>query len=275
MSDFEEKRQRRIDHFKEKAAQARAESDALAKQGHDMLHAIPFGQPIIGPSDRRYRERAGDKLERAVKADSKAAYYERKAEAAENNTAISSDDPDAIEKLTAVIENLQRQQTRMKQINAYYRKNGTCRGFHGLTDEEADKLDQRVATGYSWEKAPYPPYALSNNNQNIRRYQERLKQLTQARELGYVGWEFEGGKVVADSEANRLQVFFDEIPPESVRDELKSRGFKWARSVGAWQRQLTDNAIWSASRIEAIRPKDGSDPVMIQPKKKKKSGPTR
>lgn len=31
--------------------------------------------------------------------------------------------------------------------------------------------------------------------------------------------------------------------------ELKSYGFKWVRSVGAWQRQLTENAINAARRI--------------------------
>ena len=56
---------------------------------------------------------------------------------------------------------------------------------------------------------------------------------------------------------------------------MKSRGFHWARSEGAWQRQLTDNAIYSASRITAIQPKDGTDPLKIQPKRKPKTGPTR
>lgn len=69
--------------------------------------------------------------------------------------------------------------------------------------------------------------------------------------------------------------FFDEIPSEEVRTELKGWGFKWARSEGAWQRQLTDNAIYAASRIKAIQPTDGTDPVKIQPRRKKQSGPTR
>ena len=99
--------------------------------------------------------------------------------------------------------------------------------------------------------------------------------LTQAREVGYQGWEFEGGKVVANAENNRLQIFFDEIPSPELRQELKSRGFRWARSEGAWQRQLTDNAIYSASRIQAIQPSDGSDPLKLQPKHKPKTGPTR
>lgn len=280
MSDYEERKQARIDRYRERAEQARQESDELSRKSFSMLEHIPPGQPILvgHHSERGHRkllERSDRKMEQSIAASEKAAYYEHKAEAAERNTAIFSDDPEALTKLNKKLESLQVAQTRMKQINAYYRKHGTCQGFHGLSDEQAEKLDDRVRNGYSWEKAPYPAYALSNNNQEIRRLKERIKQLTQAREVGYQGWEFEGGKVVANAENNRLQIFFDEIPSPELRQELKSRGFRWARSEGAWQRQLTDNAIYSASRIQAIQPSDGSDPLKLQPKHKPKTGPTR
>ena len=280
MSDYEERKQARIDRYRERAEQARQESRELSQESISMLERIPPGQPILvgHHSERGHRkllERSDRKMEQSIAASEKAAYYEHKAEAAERNTAIFSDDPDALTKLNKKLESLQVAQTRMKQINAYYRKHGTCQGFHGLSDEQAEKLDDRVRNGYSWEKAPYPAYALSNNNQEIRRLKERIKQLTQAREVGYQGWEFEGGKVVANAENNRLQIFFDEIPSSELRQELKGRGFRWARSEGAWQRQLTDNAIYSASRIQALQPTDGSDPLKIQPKRKPKTGPTR
>ena len=190
------------------------------------------------------------------------------------NTAISSDDPEALAKLKEKLEDLQISQTRMKQINAYYKKNGTCRGFHGLSDELADKLVADIQY-HPWDKRPFAAYALANNNQNINTVKKRIEQLTVAKELGYQGWEFEGGRVVANADMNRLQIFFDAIPDEEVRKELKGRGFKWARSVGAWQRQLTDNAIYAASLVHAIRPSDGSDPIKIQPKRKPKTGPQR
>ena len=272
MNDYEERKQARIDRLHEKADRARAESQSLFKQSTDMASAIPFGQPIHGPADRRYREKIGKKMEQSFAASDKADYYERRAEAAENNTAISSDDPEALAKLKEKLEDLQISQTRMKQINAYYKKNGTCRGFHGLSDELADKLVEDMRH-HPWDKRPFAAYALANNNQNINTVKKRIAQLTEAKELGYQGWEFDGGKVVANADINRLQIFFDEIPDEEVRKELKGRGFKWARSVGAWQRQLTDNAIYAASRVKAIRPSDGSDPIKIQPKRPPKTGP--
>ena len=272
MNDYEQKKQDRIDRLHARADKARAQSDALSKQSWDMIHAIPMGQPIMGATDARYREKAGNKMRQSILASDKADYYERRAQAAENNTAISSDDPEALAKLKEKLESLQISQTRMKQINAYYKKNGTCRGFHGLSDELADKLVEDMRH-HPWDKRPFAAYALANNNQNINTVKKRIAQLTEAKELGYQGWEFDGGKVVANADMNRLQIFFDGIPDEEVRRELKGRGFKWARSVGAWQRQLTDNAIYAASRIKAIQPSDGSDPIKIQPKRPPKTGP--
>ena len=280
MSDYEDRKQARIDRYREKAEKARQESRQLSHESISMLEHIPPGQPILvgHHSERGHRkllERSDRKMEQSIAASGKADYYEHKAEAAESNTAISSDDPEALSKLTEKLERLQVAQTRMKQINAYYRKHGTCQGFHGLSSEQAEKLDDGVRNGYSWERVPYPPYALSLNNQEIRRLQGRIKQLTEARELGYQGWEFEGGRVEANGGKNRLQIFFDEIPGPELRQELKGRGFHWARSEGAWQRQLTNNAVYSASRIKAIQPRDGSNPIKIQPKRKARSGPQR
>lgn len=197
MSDYEERKQARIDRYRERAEKARQESQRFSHESISMLEHIPPGQPILvgHHSERGHRnllKQSDKKMEKAIAASEKADYYERKAEAAERNTAIFSDDPEALTKLTEKLEHLQVAQTRMKQINAFYRKHGTCQGFHGLSDDQAEKLDDRVRNGYSWEKSPYPPYALSNNNQEIRRLQGRIKQLTEARELGYQGWEFEG-----------------------------------------------------------------------------------
>ena len=272
MNDYEQRKQDRIDRYLEKAGKARAESSALSQQAHTMLSAIPPGQPMLPDhysykSDKQYRDRIDTKMRQSISADEKADYYEGKARAAANNRAISSDDPDAVQKLQEKLTALEKLQAKMKTTNAYYRKHQTCRGCEGITDEEAARLDQRVKDGYSWETAPYPAYALSNNNQEIHRIKKRLETLTQNREVGFQDWDFDGGKVVANDDKNRLQIFFDEIPPAEVREALKGHGFRWARSEGAWQRQLSSNAIYAARHIAAIRPIDGSDPIKIQPKR--------
>ena len=110
---------------------------------------------------------------------------------------------------------------------------------------------------------PYPSYLLTNNNANIRRTRQRIEDLKSQSE--YAGWAFPRGRAEINEGENRLQLFFEEKPSEEQRRELKSNGFKWAPSQGAWQRQLTKNAIYAAGRMEFLRPEDGQSPYQLQP----------
>ena len=165
-----------------------------------------------------------------------------------DNRVISSDDPNAIQKLQDKLEMCEKSQKYMKEVNAYYRKNGTCEGFPGMEAARAARLDESVRQAYSWDKQPFPSYALTNNSAEIRRLKQRIEKLTVNQEVGFVGWTFDGGEVVANSEENRLQILFDEKPDEQKRSALKGNGFKWLPSQGAWQRQLTPNAEQAARR---------------------------
>ena len=60
---------------------------------------------------------------------------------------------------------------------------------------------------------------------------------------------FEGGKLVWNNEADRLQILFDNIPDDDTRKNLKSNGFRWSPKHKAWQRQLTPNAVRAAKRV--------------------------
>ena len=66
--------------------------------------------------------------------------------------------------------------------------------------------------------------------------------------------KFDGGEIVRNLEADRLQILFDEKPDEETRAALKSNGFRWSPRYSAWQRQLTDNAMRAARRLKCIAP---------------------
>ena len=68
-----------------------------------------------------------------------------------------------------------------------------------------------------------------------------------------------------DREANRLQVFFDEKPDRDTCSAMRHGVFRWAPSVGAWQRQLTDNALYAAKHLDCIKPLIEEQPVQSQP----------
>ena len=177
---------------------------------------------------------------------------------------ISADDPQAVQKLEKKLESLEKSQETMKSVNAYYRKHKTLDGCPHLPPEELEKLKADMASSWHLEDKPFATWALSNNSAEIRRVKDRIKSLSQQKEIGFVGWEFDGGKVEANTEANRLQIFFEDKPDEATREALKSNGFRWSPKAGAWQRQLTSNAYYAADYVKAIAPLTGEKPTELQ-----------
>ena len=177
---------------------------------------------------------------------------------------IRQDDPQAIPKLEKKLAGLEKAQETMKAVNAYYRKHGTLDGCPHLSPENLEKLKAAMVSGWHYEKKPFQSWELSNNNAEIRRIRQRIDSLTRAKETVYVGWEFEGGHVEANREQSRLQVFFEDKPDAEARQQLKEHGFRWAPSVGAWQRLLNGNAYYAADRISSIQPLTGEKPTELQ-----------
>lgn len=163
---------------------------------------------------------------------------------------IKSDDERAIEKLEEKLEDMKKLHEDMKAANKALR----------LKDKEAGN-DQLREMGYSEEsieelrkpdylgKVGYPNFQLSNNNANIHRVEERLKRLKAVKERGSSEQEYKTFKVVENTEAMRYQIIFDGKPDAEIRTLLKSNGFKWAPSQGAWQRQITSNGKWALKKV--------------------------
>ena len=168
---------------------------------------------------------------------------------------ISSDAPQAVEKLEAKLAALEKHQELMKAANVAIRMKDPTEGDAklaelGYTPEDIAKLREPDFCG----RIGYPAYLLQNNNANIRRIRGRIEELKKRTENTPEGWEFDGGRVVVNTTENRLQIIFDGKPDADIRTELKGEGFRWAPSQGAWQRQLTDNAMRAARRLKCIAP---------------------
>ena len=153
--------------------------------------------------------------------------------------------------------------TVLRTCRNFWRKHKTLDGCPDLSFEAIGKLKASMSRDWRKDTVPYPSYHLSNNNANIRRIQQRIEDLKNKSE--YAGWTFEGGKAEINEAENRLQLFFDEKPSDEQRSKLKHNGFKWSPSQGAWQRQLTKNAIHSAGYIDFIKPLEGKTPYQLQP----------
>ena len=91
------------------------------------------------------------------------------------NKTIYSTDADALEKLEARLEEQEKKYAEMKKLNKYFRENCTVKGYPGIDDEKAAKIDERISNAYSWCKAPYPQYEMQSMSQKIRATKERIK----------------------------------------------------------------------------------------------------
>lgn len=60
---------------------------------------------------------------------------------------------------------------------------------------------------------------------------------------------FDGGKIVKNFQADRVQIIFDSRPNNEMTYKLKHAAFRWSPTNNAWQRQLTVNGIWAAKKV--------------------------
>lgn len=260
MNNYEEKKQARIDRYHERARNAERNSTALHDEAHKMASVIPFGQPILvghhsEKRDRNYRNRIHNKFGKAFEEGNKASHYAEKAAAAENNTAISSDDPTACDQLKAKIEKAEKDQELMKAANKIIKSKKRTK------EEKVSKL-QGIGFPLSNSLAlfevdfcgriGFPPYRITNNNANIRRMKERLEHLERQAGDETTETEINGVSICDNVEENRVQLFFNGKPSEEIRTFLKRAGFRWSRYNMAWQRHRSAVAMRYAKEAAAL-----------------------
>jgi hypothetical protein len=222
--DYEERRQDRIDRLNNAASKAAERSLQYSKHSNDLVKDIPFGQPnIIGrPALPHLREKSARAMDKSIEESKKSDYYADRATAAENNHAISSDDPEAVEKLKAKITVLEARREEYKAFNKKARKEGM---------------------------EPLPWYALPYLSKDIKRLKDRIARLEQIDNMSAETIKFDGGEIISDVETNRVKIVFDERQSDNVVEKLKHSGFHWSPTEKAWQRLRTVDAMYAAKRI--------------------------
>jgi len=253
MNNYEAKQEARRERYEARAAQARKESEETFDRAKSMADAIPFGQPILvghhsEKRDRNYRARITNTFEKSFALSDKAKHYEQKA-ASIGKGGISSDDPDAIEKLEEKLAKLEQKQAHMKAVNAAHKKYLKEPASLDKCDfsESTKQLIRDYIPQYSWEPHPFPPYALQNNNANIRRIKQRIEDLKKAQEIEPKEHKFDDFEVIEDD--NRIQFIFPGKPAVEVRAILKRHAFKWSPSRGAWVRFLNGSGRFAAQCV--------------------------
>jgi hypothetical protein len=259
MNRYEEKQEARRARLEARAARLRQAGNARVKRGDDALALIPFGQPILvghhsEGRDRNYRARARGNIEKGIGLLKAAGDAEARA-ASVGSAGVSSDDPEAVMKLREKLADLEAGQARMSAANKLIRKHkadpeagadAIASAGLGISRAAARELFKPDFAG----RIGFADFQLSNNGANIRRIKQRIAHLSKAAEREPSETVHASGvRIVENVEENRLQLFFPGKPEAATRAALKSAGFRWAPSEGAWQRQLGTNARWAAEHI--------------------------
>ena len=172
--------------------------------------------------------------------------------------AVDLADPHAREILTDQLNAYQKSLDDAKAANAYYRKHKTLDGCPGIGPKEREWLTRpgvfAKGDGSPLELygCPFPPYEIQSRRGYIKRVADRLAELDKRQaEQAYPteSTKFDGGEIVRNLEADRLQILFDDKPNEEMRAKLKNNGFRWSPRNKAWQRQLTQNSEYAARRV--------------------------
>ncbi|HEY3498549.1 MAG TPA: DUF3560 domain-containing protein, partial [Polyangiaceae bacterium] len=211
-----------------------------------IARCIPLGQPILvgHHSERRHRrdvERIHSNMGKGLALVREAEALERRAAVAEENQAISSDDPDAVSKLRAEIATEEAFSARWKAINKAARKGVEALKALDLTADELRTLRfAPCGTGFM----------VTNTATRIRRLKQRITEL-ESKAARPVEEPVSFGEITVsrDVDDNRVRIAFPGKPAGSVIAELKRNGFRWSPTAGAWQRQDTESAWYHAKRI--------------------------
>lgn len=259
LGDYQDRIESKKERLEARAEKAQAESNARFENAHQLGHVLPFGQPILvgHHSERKHRrliENIDSNMRKSVEAQDKADYLEAKADSV-GSAGIASDDPEAIQKLKEKLANLERSQEMMKLINKVIRSKHMSNEdkieymtqTHKLTKKHATELLEGDFCG----RIGFPSYSLQNNNATIRATKQRIETLEKLHSEAPLedAGEVEGINWTLYEEEGRIKFSFDGIPSESVRESLKSRGFKWSRFSKAWVRKITGNAVHSTYSI--------------------------
>jgi hypothetical protein len=268
-SNYDERQEARRERYEDLAEKNAREGAATIESARKMAEGIPFGQPILvghhsEQRDRNYRERIHNKFERGFEALDKSKYHASKA-ASVGKGGISSDDPNAIDKLREKLARLEADQAQMKAVNAAHKKfqkDPASLDKTNLSDSLKETI-RNYKPRYSWEPHPIAPYELTNNGAEIRRVKARIEQLERQerdaealraenpRGEAIKAEEVAGGlRIEQNAEENRVFLFFPGKPSDAIRKLCKRSGFRWAPSVGAWSRHLSAGAVWDASEIK-------------------------
>jgi hypothetical protein len=156
---------------------------------------------------------------------------------------------------------MERKLEQAKQMHERMKAANKIIGDRKLTDEQRTTQLQEMGLSlsdissllkpdYAGRKG-YAGFELTNNLANIKRMEQRVKELKQAEAAtgsDAVG-TYNGVRIINNNDLQRVQIVFDDKPTDEGIKKLKSKGFRWSPSNNAWQRKNTAQGLRDAKAV--------------------------
>jgi len=225
---WEEKQAHKLDRLKKGIKKYKFIAQSTRDEVRKIQSFIPFGQPIlVGHHSQKRHERDLDRMwnktQKSFDAATKARELETRLKNIPSNTAILSDDPQALKKLRLKLKALEDSRDKMKAYNKKARKDKSLKSYE------------------TWQ--------LTNLGANIRTTAGRIKEIEAKDKMADVSKSKKGLKLVTDKISQRVQLLFDDKPDTDMRTLLKRNGYRWSPRYGAWQKKLLPNNVYRAKRF--------------------------
>lgn len=291
---YAEKKAARIERLRARAEKKRefANNNDLSLFGEEKS-GIPLGQPILvgHHSEKRHRkhlERIENRVRKGYEAADEAERLEERAAAAENRTAIDSDNPEALRLIDEKIAKLEKKIEHAKRINSLLRKHPNIdqaiEFFKKVIDSGAACKTEREEVTFIYEYLSSRRnfyhsdntrlwyLGTTNANAEIRRLKKRRAELAIVQDSSkfepfeiHIG---DGGPpelirtIYVELKDGQVQVEFPFKPNEETRKALKTSplALKWSSYSKRWVRKHTASTAVKWWREELIKVLKGAKP---------------
>jgi hypothetical protein len=230
---YDQKQELKAERYLELADKCEKEADRLDATNKSIADCMNGTPILVGHySENRHRRelRMRSRTDKAMNLRDQANEYRKKAENRKNPTFVSSDDPEAIQKLKTEIAELEIEYKKWKESKS---------------DESID-----------WFKEGSPRYRtlqLESIGRKLRDRKKRIEDLRAVQSLegidktvnNVTGLHRQGRKQIEDCLS--WQTIYTEIITE-----LKRNGFRWSPRNQTWQRMIGNHAIYLAEKIRGM-----------------------
>ena len=154
------------------------------------------------------------------------------------------------------LEAAEREHENLKAVRATFRKEADpdkrMASLKEITGYDGAALAAFVSRNFI-DADGVPVFRLTNGRARIKAMRQRVAEMEKRGATPTTERAFDGGRVVDNAEADRIQIIFNERPGPELYGKLKSRGFRWSPSAGAWQRYRTQDTRYAVAAITGVK----------------------